>query len=407
MRQALWIALKDVRVALRDRAGLLVMLAAPLALTFVFVFAFGGQGGGGLAQIDLLVVNQDKGELGAALLDLLGAAELSDLLAPVAASDPAAARAQVDADKVAAAIIIPAGLSEAVLQGDGSTTTIEIYTNPARPISSGVVSGVVQRFTESVNAGAAGAQVAVSQLVETGRLDPSRIAAAAPELGFRAAVAAGERTLLVVDEITIGGDDSDGFNFLGYYASSMAVLFLMFTMNSAARTILEEQREGTFDRLRSTPAAATSLIGGKMAGTYLIGLLQMVLLILATRLLLGVDWGALAGLGLHVLLVVGAMAALGTLLAALARDEGQANALGTAVVLVLAITSGNFLPRPAYPDWLQQLSLIGPSAWGIEGFQKLAAGAGIPALGPEITALAAMTVIFFAAATIGMRRQLR
>ncbi len=308
---------------------------------------------------------------------------------------------------MAAAIIIPAGLSEAVLQGDGVTATIEIYTNPARPISSGVVSGMVQRFIETVNAGSAGAQVAVSQLIESGRLDPSRIAAVAPELGFRAAAAAGERTLVVVDEVAIAGDDSNGFNFLGYYASSMAVLFLMFTMNSAARTILEERREGTFDRLRSTPTAAASLVGGKMAGTYVIGLLQMVILILATRLLLGVDWGALPGLGLHVLLVVGAIAALGTLLAAFARDEGQANALGTAVVLILAITSGNFLPRPAYPAWLQQLSLIGPSAWGIEGFQKLATGAGMSALTPEFTALAAMTVVFFAASAIGMRRQLR
>ncbi|MEK7328115.1 MAG: hypothetical protein AAB217_22965, partial [Chloroflexota bacterium] len=62
MKKILTIALKDVTLAFRDRAALILMLAAPFVLTLGLGFVTGRFSGGsnsGLSNIPVVVVNQD------------------------------------------------------------------------------------------------------------------------------------------------------------------------------------------------------------------------------------------------------------------------------------------------------------------------------------------------------------
>jgi uncharacterized phage infection (PIP) family protein YhgE len=63
MKKLLTIGLKDLRVAFRDRAAL-IMLVAPFVLTLAMGFVTGSfsQGGSGLERIPIAVVNQDGRE---------------------------------------------------------------------------------------------------------------------------------------------------------------------------------------------------------------------------------------------------------------------------------------------------------------------------------------------------------
>jgi ABC-2 type transport system permease protein len=95
------------------------------------------------------------------------------------------------------------------------------------------------------------------------------------------------------------------------------------------------------------------------------------------------------------------------LIVAFARTANQAGVIGSAIAMVLSAVGGNFFPRFAFPAWLRTLSLIGPNAWSIEGFQKLSAGATLFDLRFELLALAVMTAVFFGIATLGFRRIVR
>ena len=68
----LWtIGRKDLVVLFRDRAALILMLAAPLALTVglgMVTGSFSGGGQTGLRDIPLIVVNLDQGPLGEGLV---------------------------------------------------------------------------------------------------------------------------------------------------------------------------------------------------------------------------------------------------------------------------------------------------------------------------------------------------
>ena len=83
MKKILTIALKDVTLAFRDRAALILMLAAPFVLTLGLGFVTGRFSGGsnsGLSNIPVVVVNQDDGELGQFLVDVFSSEDLAEML---------------------------------------------------------------------------------------------------------------------------------------------------------------------------------------------------------------------------------------------------------------------------------------------------------------------------------------
>ena len=110
LRKFVLIALKDLRLILRDPTGLVFMLLAPFALTLgmgALTGRFSGSPQFGISQIPVVIVNQDSGELGQVLVDVFTSEELNELVLVDLRSDPTEARTLVDRDKTAAAIIVP------------------------------------------------------------------------------------------------------------------------------------------------------------------------------------------------------------------------------------------------------------------------------------------------------------
>lgn len=414
MRKIIAITWKDLLELRRDTTALLLMLAAPLALTLAITFAFGGSSGG-LQSIPVVIVDEDDDELSHALIDVFNDEELAELLDPGLAEDEETARQLVDADEVAAAVIIPAGFTSqsfAPLPDSGEQLPLIIYENPSRSISAGVVRSVVHQFAERVNTAHLGASVAVGQMIISGYLDPESQDFLPEAIGRRSADDAANTELItlmnVLHQPAQPGEKLEmTFSWMQYYAASMAILFLMFSMSSAANSLLRERDAGTFDRLKVSPSFRREILGGKILSTFVRGLLQMTVLILATQLLLDVCWGNLMDVALHTGLTVASLAALGLLIAAIVKTSEQASIAGNATVLVLGVISGNYFPRTNFPDWLKAISDFSPSTLGIEGYQQLAAGyryIDLPAIWLPLLATAIMLI---AVALLGFRRNLQ
>ncbi len=420
MKKVTNIAWKDLLITFRDPTALVLMLGTPFLLTLAIAFAFGGltgggTGGTGLQNVPVVVVNQDAGQFGEMLVEILQSEDLADLLEPTLADDPEAARAAVDDGESAAAVIIPRDFSESILpsglaQGDfsgatgGEPTVVEVYSDPTAPISAGIVRSIVDGFLSRVAAGMAGGEVSITQLIANGLISPQQATELGQEIGERAGAKAAESQLVVVEDQTTEGG-GNGFNWMGYMAPSMAIMFLMFTVTAGGRSILAERDEGTLPRMLVSPTSAAQVLGGKVFGVYLTGLAQIIILVAASGLLFGVRWGDLGGVVLLTLALVAGATSWGLLIAAFARTPGQANAVGTAIALIFAAAAGNFVPRQSLPEWLQVASYVSPNAWGLEGFSELAAEGALADIVVPIVALLAMTVVLFAVATVGFRRQ--
>ena len=130
----------------------------------------------------MVIVNQDDGELSTALVDLFNSEDLADLVEPTLSVSPEAARLQVEEDKAAAAIIIPAGFTRSIIpkQEDfaaGNTpevVEIELYANPTRPTSAGIIKSILDEFMSRVEEGSIGAQTSILQMMISGRITPEQ-----------------------------------------------------------------------------------------------------------------------------------------------------------------------------------------------------------------------------------------
>ena len=401
------IAWKDLVTRFRDRGALALLFVTPFALTLTISFAFGGSGGGGLADIPVAIVNQDAGEFGAYLVETFASDELADLVSPLVVSDTVAARTAVDADEAAAVVIIPTDFSASLMAaGQGTeTSVIEIYANPTRPVSVGVVREIVAEFLDRLTSAMAGVRVSVVQITKDSLASPQEMQELAPQIGARAWQRVSESHLIAIRRESAVQSKNDGFNWAAYMAPSMAILFLMFTVTAGGRSILAERQEGTLARLLVSPTTPAQILAGKAFGIFLSGVAQVAILIVAGSLLLNLRWGAPGLVALVVLALVAAATGWGMLLAAYARTPGQANAVGTMLTLAFGALAGNFLPRQWLPRWLQTVSYVSPNAWGLEAFNALAASGSLADLAVPVIALLVMALVLLGVSLPAFRRQ--
>jgi len=411
MKKVLLIGWKDVTLAFRDRAALILMLAAPFLLTVGLGFVtgrFSGTSDSGVSDIEVVVVNHDGGQIGNALADLLQSPDLDTLLDPSIVDDPALARRQVDDDEAAAAVIIPAGFTDSIIPAPGAEAAgplvqLEIYANPTRPTTAGIVRTIVDQFLSQVEVSRAGAQVAVTQLVVLGLIQPSDAAQVGAEMGARLAQGAQGSSSIALKSTT--GEVAASFDPLAYMAPGMALMFLMFTASNGGRTLLSERAQGTLPRLLVSPTSSAQVLGGKVFGIYLTGVAQMLILIGASTLLFGLKWGDPLGVVALVLAAVAGAVGWGMLITALAKTPGQISAIGSAIMLIFGILGGSFLNTDYLPKWFNALGKITPNAWGLDGFTILGLGGGLGDLGTPIAALLAMGVLLFAIAVVLINRR--
>lgn len=412
MLKIILIGIKDLRIAFRDRAALILMLAAPFVLTLGMGFItgrFSGASSSGLSDIPVVVVNQDGEQLGNALAELLGSGDLAELLEVSASDDAATAHQLIDADQAAAAVVIPAGFTRSIIPAPGALPSsepvkIEVYANPSRPTSSGVVTSIVDEFLSRVEEGRVIGATAVGQLLSSGRLAPDQIEVVGWQMGERLATQPNEGLSIRLERVS-AGNAAVQFDVLAYMAPGMALLFLMFTVTYGGRSLLAERNQGTLPRLLISPTTNAQVLGGKVLGIFLTGAAQLFILIGASTLLFGLQWGDPLGVAVLVLAAVFGAAGWGLLITALARTPGQVASYGSAIMLTFGILGGSFINLDIMPPAVQWLSKLTPNAWGLNGFTTLALGGGLDSLGRPISALLVMGAALFVVAALLLNRR--
>jgi ABC-2 type transport system permease protein len=404
MRKLILIGLKDLKLMFRDRAALTFMLLAPFLLTIGMGFVTGRFSGNssGLSDIPVIIVNLDQADLGDTLEEVFYSEDLADLVEPIAASDPEAARRLIDNDQASAAVIIPEGFTQSIIPAEGmmfdssymeaELVQIEVYTNPSRPTGAGVIKAIVDEFISRVEEGRTSGITSISQLMAGGLLDPQTAESEARELFQNLDQSESTALRLKTDK---QGAQAIEFDLLAYFAPGMALMFLMYTVSYGGRSILAERAQGTLPRLLVSPTSNAQFLGGKVFGVFLTGVAQVGILILASTLFFGVKWGDALGIVVLILAAVFGATGWGMVITALARTPAQVGSVGSAIMLIFGILGGNFIDLGQFPPLMQTISKITPNAWGLDGFTTLALGGTLSNLMEPITALLIMGALLF------------
>lgn len=414
MKKLFLIGFKDIRLAFRDRAALILMLLAPFALTVGLGFVtgrFSGSGNSGISDIPVIVVNLDNAQLGNALVGVFNSSDLEKLVEPTTLDSAEAARKLVDDDKAAAAVIIPAGFTESIIPSQAmiekaridpsaflKTVKIEVYANPARSTGASVIKTIVDEFVSRVEQVRINGMTSMMGIPGFENMSSTDVKTLAEGMFVKTA----EQTLpeaAITLKTDTEGADAVNFDPLAYLAPGMALMFLMYTVTYGGRSILAERIQGTLPRLMISPTTSTQILGGKVLGIFLTGVAQLSILILASALFFQVKWGDPLGLAALIAAAVFGATGWGMFITALARTPGQVASIGSALMLMFGILGGSFINLEQMPPFIRTISSITPNAWGLDGFTTLALGGTLADLGKPLLALFVMGALLFSVST--------
>lgn len=407
LRKLFFIAIKDLRLILRDPAGLVFMLLAPFALTIgmgALTGRFSGFTQFGISQIPVAIVNQDSGELGKVLEDVFASDEIKQLITAHPKSDPTAARALVDQNNLAAVIIVPEGFSESIMSGEsgGEVVRIEFYENPTHPTSTGIVRSILESFLTQVEVGRVSGALIVNQLLSSGAIQLNQAAAIGAEVG-REVVGNSSGSINLITTTAEGSGVK--FDILAYLAPGMAMLFLMYTVSFGGRSLLVESRTGTMARMLISPTNPGFILGGKGLGIFLTAAAQLLILIGGTSLLFHLSWGDWRGVALLILAAAFGASGWGILMASVLKTPGQVAITGSAVALLFGVLGGSFFDLSVMPEWVRKVGMITPNSWANDGFRILSMGGKFAAIQSNLIALLIMGAALYTLGTILLSRR--
>ena len=395
------IALKDLKIFVKDRAAVFFFVIFPFM--FIVLFNFLNVGAAEDKRLELHVVTLEAE--GGLSHQIIGAMETTDeaQLKPgepiiIWNKDYDEARRAVEDGELAGFITFPTDFSEGIMTGIG--TQLEVVVDAGAVDNSAVLNGFAGAIASQLGTHRVIMSASIALLIEGGLIpaDEESINQAVQQMMadiLSGQGTAGEEASFISFKIEKVGEVEEE-NPANFVIPGYLVMFVFFAAAVTAETIVRERQNHTLERLLASSAKRSSILGGVYTGTLIRGMIQVIIFWVVGLLVFNVDLGiAPAAVIILSILMVIMSSAFAVMLATLAKTQRSAGSLAVVTALVLAPLGGCWWPLFILPKWLQALAKISPHAWANSGFNKLMLfGAEFSAVVPEMLALVGFTVIF-------------
>ncbi len=194
---------------------------------------------------------------------------------------------------------------------------------------------------------------------------------------------------------------------VSFYAAGIGVMFLLFScVAGAGGALLDEVEAGTLERLLSTRLTMSTLLMGKWLFLALLGALQLLVMFVWGWLVFDLPlFSHMTGFAVMTAVTASAAAALGLVLATLARSRAQLSGFSTILILTMSALGGSMFPRFLMSETMQKFGLVTFNAWALDGYLKVFwRDAAVWQLWPQVLVLTVLTGVFLGTARILARR---
>lgn len=402
----------DVRRLAKDFGLVVGLVLLPLVMIVPAVLTYSDSDEEGLSGTPLPIANYDGGEVARDYIqeldenllveqgfsgELLAQYELRDdprCAQPSAACDEAVGRARLADGSRSAMLIIPEGLSTAF--EDGSQTPVRLLFDP------GGDSMLITQI-EKISQGLA-IKVALTRQIESAKGDMTdmssisdpQVRSEIENLINQPTTREGGKTAIHVDETSPASfEERQELGLVSEIVPQFSVLFIFLYVMFATSWSREEQDNGLFRRLLSTPAGKADLIGGKLLFGILVCTAQMLILFGV-----GIVAANIRGLPfsfdvLGFILLTLALATAATSMGVLFSSTRLATSLALAPMLLGGLLGGSMIAIDFMPPFMVPLSFLMPQRYGIVGYQDLMSrGGGVGAVLPETGILLLFSALF-------------
>jgi ABC-2 type transport system permease protein len=185
-------------------------------------------------------------------------------------------------------------------------------------------------------------------------------------------------------------------------------ILMQITLMMTAMAIVREKEIGTMEQLMVTPIRPIELMLGKTLPFALVGLVDMVLVVIASLLLFHVPFrgSALLLLACSILFLMTSLGA-GLFISTISRTQQQAMMTTFLLFQPFFLLSGFTFPLRNMPQSIQYLTLLNPVRYFIEIVRGLfLKGSGVSVLWPQMAALAIFGVVILTLSAMRFRKRL-
>ena len=405
----------------RDRVAQSLTFVLPIVFFSIFASVFGGQASG-TSRIRIAVVDEDHSDLSSRIIE--GLKKETGLRVRTGVNDDGTGTLdRVGGEKlvregdVPVTVVIPRGLGADFASSGfgGGGPSIELLADVSDKIAPQMVLGLIQKVTMTV----------APDLMMQGGLSQFEKHAGALTDQQRTAVQAWLPTLkqqstststpsdaaapmgVGVKVVDVMASTSRRGSLVSFYAAGIGVMFLLFSaVGGAGAALLEEIEAGTFERVLSTRIGMTGLLLGKWLFLALIGAAQLVVMFLWGALVFKLPlFSHLPGFAVMTAVTAAAAAALGLVLATLAKSRGQLQGFSTILILTMSALGGSMFPRFLMTETMQKFGLLTFNGWALDGYLKVFwRELPILQLWPQVLVLLILTVVFLSLARVLARR---
>jgi ABC-2 type transport system permease protein len=383
VRATFVILMKDLRLRVRDRSAFTIGIAAPLVLATILSQVVGDFGDGDFSATFGLV-DDDRGQVSAQFIERIktevGQTSGFDFETDLSEAE---ARDQVDKGDLDAAIVFPAGFSDAVLSQ--AQVGLQVIGNKEDQLSAQIAGSIAQSIASRIDA----ANLTVRLVAPDGTPDPGTFFAALQEQP-------------PVDLTQLQSDDRQ-LDTTTYLIAGLGTLFLFFLVQYGVTGLLEERQDGTMARLLAAPIHPLTVPLAKALVSVVLGLIGMATLAVVSTVALGAHWGDPAAAVVLIVAVVLAAVSVVGVVAGVARTAEQASNAQSVIALILGLLGGAFFPISRGEGLLTKLTLVTPHYWFLRGLGDGSAG-GLSAAWGSVAALLLFAAVVGGAGTVLLLR---
>jgi ABC-2 type transport system permease protein len=428
------IALKDMTRSFRSAFAVIFMFGVPLLVTGMFYFMFGNvseNGGFDLPRTKVIIANMDKGgpkfqvnpknipggrqadTMGDLIVSILESEELVDLIEISFVPNPQAARASVDSQQAQVAIIIPSDFSEQFADVREGKAVIEFYQDPTLTIGPAIMRSILNRFLDSMG----GVKIAVNVFMDESNPTDYALTGQFVQRYLDTSLALSDDLEGEILDVRVpSGAKQDAteesqnvlVSILTPIMGGMMVFYAFFTGTSTAQSILKEEEERTLPRLFTTPTPQVTILTGKLLSVFMTVCAQVVVLLIAARLIFGIQWGEFLPIALTAVGTIFSASSFGIFVNSFLKDTKQAGVVFggvlsvTGMVGMISIFGGN---SPSAARLGDTVSLLVPQGWAIRGLMQSTNGEAVSAVLVTVLVMFIWSAAFFSVGVLRFNRR--
>lgn len=388
MKKLIDIALLKVKITLKDKTALAWMFIAPLIFIIILVWGFGsGDKSDGIYPIT--IINMDKGYYSKELITMLK----KDKAFEVTECDYEKAKKIVEDGNAAMGIIIPNGFSNSIEKEEKiQIELLKLQNNESTASITTVINNYISQINIKYKAKDAVASIlyGIENIDNKERIDGKKVMETSLLNNMNS-----PKIKYSIKSIT--ENEKKNIDSLSYSSLGILVMFIGLFLSGDSGAILEEKDINTWYRIKSTPTKQYSLLGGHVLGNFILGWIQVSLLIIISRYIFNINWGN-STLGLFILFsaFILSIIGLGTFLSSLVDSKAQLSALSPITTMPASLLAGCMWPIEIMPDIMITISNFVPQRWVIKGMTDLISrGGSISSIYIPSAVLLLFAVIFF------------